>query len=324
MLLIFLCIPFLYLYFSTSSLEKNTVSYLLSTLSKLITILATFSIFMWLVCSVLKLLSPSSYILLNWGVPHYIPSFHNLYFETQRVNLGNLEFMRNTFIYPEGPIYSFILSFALIFSVFIKEKKLSSFTVLILMISILTTGSSTGFIIIAGVIFLKKVIDVKDKKMSMVILFISLLILCVIAIMVVFQKQVDNGNSLSVRLEDLNIGFNIWFLHPLTGVGYGNYSELLSHMNLSRLSFNGNTGFSSGLALIAAYGGTPLLINYLLPIFNGVKAGTKRGIKYSIFSLLVLFLLVTTIVQVNYIILASLVYLMTLNNKKEIFKCKNI
>lgn len=323
-LLIFLCIPFLYLYFSANSLEKNTVSYLLSTLSKLITILATFSIFMWLTCSVLKLLSPSSYTLLNWGVPHYIPSFYNLYFETQKVNLGSLEFMRNTFIYPEGPIYSFVLSFALIFSVFIKEKKLSSFTALVLMMSILTTGSSTGFIVIAGVIFLKKVIDVKDKKLSMVILFIAVLILCVVAIMVIFQKQEDNGNSLNVRLEDISIGFNIWFQHFLTGVGYGNYSEILSHMNLRRLSFNGNTGFSSGLALIAAYGGVPLLMNYLLPIFNGVKVGMKRGIKYLIFSLLILFLLVTTIVQVNYIILTSLVYLLTINDKKETFKCKNI
>ena len=136
--------------------------------------------------------------------------------------------------------------------------------------------------------------------------------------LVINQKKMDNANSLNVRISDIMMGFRIGAKHIFIGNGYGNYSVLLDNMELNRISFNGNSGFSSGLSLIAAYGGISLLALYIIPIFNGVIYGRRWDMNILFFSLMILFLLVSTIVQSNQAMLVSLVYLFTRESKSNL------
>lgn len=308
---------FLILYFSTNTLEKSGTSYLLQKIANLILAMATISLILWFCISILHLISPSKYVQLNWGTPHYIPSYFNLYFETQKITFGSLEFMRNTFIYPEAPIFSFYLSYALVVKVFLESKKIVSWEVLVLIATILSTGSSTGFIVIAAVILTRLIINLKSRTYRIII---SVIVLCVFSIVVIFifqQKMMNNSDSLNIRISDILIGFHSALQHPLIGNGINNYSAVLNEMDIGRLMINGNTGFSSGLALIAAYTGLSLSIIYLIPILIGMCLGLKNNIGVFFFATMILFLLVTTIVQENYILLISLAYLLTLIYKKE-------
>lgn len=312
-IVLYATLPCLFLYFSSNKLEKTDNSYLLDLLARMITVLAGFSLFMWFIISIFHLVSPTNYMLLNWGIPHSIPTYFNVYFETQDVHIGSLVFMRNTFIYPEGPIYSYYLSVALIINVFIKKSKIFSISSMILMMAILSTGSSTGILVLFGIILSAIIVKIKEKnEFTAAIVSLIVLLLFVIALyLVIEQKKMDNANSLNVRISDIMMGFELGAKHIFIGNGYGNYSVLLNNMELNRIIFNGNSGFSSGLSLIAAYGGISLSVLYIIPIFNGIIYGRKRDINILFFSLILLFLLVSTIVQSSQAMLTSLVYLFT-------------
>lgn len=319
-IVLYAVLPFMFLYFSSNKLEEVDNSYLLGLLAEIITIFAVFSLFMWFIVSIAHLIGPTNYILLNWGNPHFIPTYFNVYFETQDVHFGSFVFMRNTFIYPEGPIYSYYLSLALIINVFIKKSKIFSTSSIIIMLAILSTGSSTGVLILSGIILTMMIINIKDKNkvLAVIVSIIMFLLFMLTFYLVINQKKMDNANSLNVRISDIMMGFRIGAKHIFIGNGYGNYSVLLDNMELNRISFNGNSGFSSGLSLIAAYGGISLLALYIIPIFNGVIYGRRWDMNILFFSLMILFLLVSTIVQSNQAMLVSLVYLFTRESKSNL------
>lgn len=316
-LVAYFTLTFMYLYFCYNKLEQKNHSYLLKSLTNIIVFFASLSLIMWLMISILKLIQPTQFIELNWGNPHYIPSYFHLYFETQNVSFGSLVFMRNTWIYPEAPIFSFVLSFALMYRSFIENQKITSKKSVILMTTIITTGSSTGFIVLAIIVFTQ--IAVYFKKFGRMFFFVTgisvMPILLIVINWVVKQKFTNNQSSLNVRLEDIVIGFQGLKAHPFIGNGYGDYSVLLEKMTAERLTFNGNAGFSSGLSLIAAYGGILLLLIYLVPIIKGSIIGIKENINLLFFSITIFFLLLTTIVQTNFIILMVLPFLLNLNEK---------
>lgn len=323
-LVLYFSIPFMYIYFMLNVFEKNGRNYLLNCLTECITFFACVSIFMWVTISVLHLVATNQLVLLNWGEPRYIPSFFKMYFETQNVKFGSLIFMRNTWIYPEGPIYSFFLSYALVYRVFIQKKAIFSFGSIVLMITNLTTGSSTGMIILAIILVSNFVIHIYRKsKLAFFLTLVGMVILLsVIIYFVIKQKASNNAGSLAIRFEDIYIGWQGWLKHPLIGNGYGNLSVFLDRMSYTRLSVYGN-GLSSGISIIAACGGMLLLLIYLIPIIRSTFVGLKTNLGVAVFAMSIFFLLITTVVQSNFVILVSLSFLLSINikqkKKKEIY-----
>ena len=80
------------------------------------------------------------------------------------LNVPYSSFVRNIGIFWEGGAYQYFLNIALIFSLYVKKNPIVSFPNLIFVISIITTYSTTGYLIMA-VILASVVMGKSSKRM---------------------------------------------------------------------------------------------------------------------------------------------------------------
>lgn len=289
------------------SVEMN--NYLLVIFRKLVTVYAGVSLIMWLVCSVLKIIQPTSSIFISWGSIHPVPVYLHLYAQSQEpITFLGFEAIRNTGMFAEAPMYSFVLSIALLVHSFV-EKKMNRFTIL-LMITIITTASTTGTLVVLLVLFIRlSELMIRSKYRNMLVpITVTLLVSgFILLVTVVILKILQSDGSVSVRMDDFNAGYITWMQHPLFGIGLFNDGPLISNMNPARwpyLGHVGNVGFSSGFMKILAGGGLiftiiflicPVMINFLISIrrknmFWGVSVGLVMIISISLVQNLYLFI----------------------------------
>ena len=244
-------------------IERNSAPYILIAYRNIIFVLSFFSLIMWLLGSVLNLI-PSSAILVDWGGPKSVNSYFMLHFDSETITFWGFKFICNRSIFVERAFaaFAFIIGFA--YEIFVEKDK-SFVRTVVLLLSIISTFSLTGLIILIFALALKYIYT--KEKVTMLrfakYMTIPVVVICAISIMQdLFDMKMEQGLSGTSRISDFINGFNAWYESPWFGYGYGNQDMIMERFH---------TGYSNSLSMILTRGGLMISILYLIAIFNGIK-----------------------------------------------------
>lgn len=256
----------------------------------------TFSLLFWLMA--LVHIPTNSVLNISWATGYYLPiqGYFRVYYLAQGYNsfLG-MSLPRNTIFFTEAPMATFVIVSALLMSTFIlyrndndSMKRLQ----IVLLIGVFTTGSTTGIIIAIFSVAFNRLQRVRLSPLVILGAGVVIVILSLIAIQILQQKQVANGSSVSIRLDDIQAGTQAWLNHPLFGYGLGQTRAYLSYVQPSRLLIGGNRGFSSGILELLITGGI-VYFSQLILLPLGVLSWQNRS--FAFMALLFLALLFNTV-----------------------------
>lgn len=169
-------------------------------------------------------------------------------------------FNRNAGMFWEPGAFEIYINIALIFLLDNNSiEKKDIFKVVLFIITIITTKSTTGYLVLLLVLIymiainLRKIIKEKDKKITYAVIAIVLFSCCLIYLNknVIINKISGSNASYNIRMRDLYVTSSLISNKPL--VGYGYYSEkyinLLAHYNIINNS-NGLLYFCGMFGLI--------------------------------------------------------------------------
>lgn len=306
LLLLIILILFLWIV----QIKGKKLPIILEAYSNVIVLIAAISILMWLTCSLLKLMSPSGYVQFNWtsteGIYKLIPTYKNIYFETQDITLpvvGNI--IRNTAIFTEAPMASLNFCLAFLIKIVMRSK---TKTTIWLIIAILTTFSTTGYILLILIFFLKWLETNKNQFIYKLLFMVPVLIIAIIGInLLIGQRATYGTQSTSLRLDDYKVGLTTFLQHPLFGAGLGNSMALTENMSSWRWRIS-MIGFSNSIAEVLAQGGIYVSIAYMYAFIRGLYLTIKfKSLDNFILILGTFYLFCTTIFSYQYILLLLLV-----------------
>ena len=205
------------------------------------------------------------------SLPSFLPDleawdghiFKNYIFYFVRIGLdGNSvphsSFIRNIGFFWEGGAYQYFLNIALILSLYVKKNPIFSFPNWILVISIITTFSTTGYLIMT-VVLASIVMGKSSKRMFFVkILIIIPLLLTVMFSPVIFNKLFDTDSreyvgSTQRRVLDTVIDYNVFRDNPLLGIGLENlegWKSYSTQLSGGSSSSNSLTNYLSKIGLL--------------------------------------------------------------------------
>lgn len=305
---------FLYIYFENSFIPKILIAY-----KNILLLVGSISLFFWLFGSILGMLHSNIYINSNWGavngVTRLVPSYNNIYFETQRISAPLLgDIYRNSSIFSEGPMASLNFTLGLLIELIERKNKLS---ITVFILCVISTFSTTGYIVLLILLFMKFINTSKITTYTKLMLIVPTTIL--VAFLILFfinQKFINNSESASVRLNDFYLGFTTWLQHPIFGNGINNIGALTENMESWRLS---NSGFSNSIMEVLAEGGIYVFSIYIYSFINAIKyAKAKRSVDLFCFIVGVIFLFVSTSFPFQYILITILIWFSMLDSKRGV------
>ena len=281
----FVLFPVIIIFVLLESYRESLVKFL-DKFVQVILVLVTISLFFWFFGSILKIISPTNYVVNEWMNGSEIKSYFNLYFETQGVKFLGLHFIRNSGIYTEGPMWNLILSLALMIQVLLLPKNHKR--ELILTFTIFTVASTTG-IFIVGVLYVYKIVHHFNRRQKLIAFSATPFI--VFGMMRIFKSKA-NSISTSIRIDDFVAGISAWKESIVFGSGLSNGLKVLeSYMNTA---IRPNMGNSDSFVLILAQGGILLGLLYFYPMFK-ILFSKSFSLNLKFFSILFFIILVTSI-----------------------------
>src|SRR5699024_1270280 len=238
--------------------EGEVVIKILLAYNNLLFFVAIISLFFWLNGSILHILTASSVIQSKWGAFNnnsiYFASYHNLYFETQYITIpvfGTI--CRNTAVFPEAPMASLNFSIAFLIEETIKNNKYHKAITAVLVLAIVTTFSTTGYILLIFYFVIKWLRDSKTNLGTKILMLLPLVVVTALIFVVIANQKVRYGNlSMQVRWDDYIVGVQTWLRHPFFGSGLSNQQALNQSMESWRII---NSGFSNSITEVLAEGG---------------------------------------------------------------------
>lgn len=255
-------------------------------------ILSLLSLLLW----GLSLLGKSStgITTIDWGSIKQVPSLYNLqFFPQDKVMFLGTSVVRNTGMFAEAPMYSFVLSMALIIHLFLnKNTKITDKKSIVIILTLFSTTSTTGLLTIVMSIFL--IIFSRSSKYIKIFLILLVPILLIILDLILKSKTENMSGSVSLRVDDIHAGIQAWRLKPFIGNGFENSRILNSFMDPSRFGMWGNNGFSSGILSMLARGG--LLLTSIFAFLPYIIYG-KKGMNELFFSSIICVTFCVTIVD---------------------------
>ena len=109
--------PMLVAYFMNRNGADGVLS-IYSKFSTIVEVLALVSTIVWFFTEIVGVISPNMSITIAWGNEHPVGGVFGLYFECQLENTFGLYIYRNSGIFCEAPMFSLVLSFALLYELF--------------------------------------------------------------------------------------------------------------------------------------------------------------------------------------------------------------
>lgn len=258
----------------------------------IVVILSGVSLFFWFL-SVIGV-PTTSQVTIDWGGVRSIPGYFWFHFlaQGQIGFLGLSEIPRNTGLFAEAPMYSYILCLAMLIDVFLRNKeKLFSRSFVILVITIFTTTSTTGVIVLLGtvvyyVLFIKKGIS---KAIKLILAFVIVPVGLVLLRYILISKFdiVGWNTSTGLRIDDIHAGFLAWKDGLWFGNGLGNIQSIIAYMDPRRIAGN-LTGISNGMFATLATGGITFSLFYIVPSV-AIRAVSKEELGMGLLMLVLLF-----------------------------------
>ena len=253
---------------------------------KIILIFALISLIFWTFGSILKVVHPTNVVINNWNGGLPTPSYFNLYFETQGIHFFGTTIIRNSGMFAEAPMWSLMLSSALIIQELFLDNSIKRLSLLTL--TILTTVSTTGIFVI-GLLLIYRVIMLKKSLFK----YVSLITIPIViyALLQVWEEKSDSISA-SIRFNDYIAGFLAWKESFFFGSGLVRGLKVIE-TNMNTL-IRTNLGYSNSLFVILAQGGLILGGYYFYPVIK-IILGKRYLTNYKMFSVLFIVLLTTSV-----------------------------
>jgi O-Antigen ligase len=188
-----------------------------------IVVICIYSLITHITLDILKLL-PYTTEVIN-SKPYKV--FMGFHFHWQEVNWFSWRVARNNSIFWEPGVFQIYISFALFYQLFMEQRP-KKIIIFLLLVSMFTTYSTTGFILTLSLLALR---FIRKKSKTLIGFIIKVYIIPIIAVLVIFagieifNQKVNNGtNSYELRSNDLSIGLQLFMQKPFFGWGYLNNS----------------------------------------------------------------------------------------------------
>ena len=254
--------------------------------NNLVVVIALISILFWFLGSILNLIQPTSSTYSNWS-HQYALSYYNLYFQPQNADyniFGLYVGARNSAIFLESPIATFIFGTSIISNDLISGKKSIR---IILLLAIITTADTTAFIFVL-LYFLSMVFFHinRENKVLLGLCFLFLIVAVIILINMLLRFKATDGDSMSVRYLHIKEEVKAFILSPLYGNGYNSFTE----------------GSSNSITALGADGGILLWGIYYFPLLLILRKINKNNIL-----LIIIFILMFSITVVQYTFLMFII-----------------
>lgn len=299
--LIFMPLIWLYIY------NLKDLNPFLKKFSDIVVLLAIASLIFWSLGTIMNVLDTPYFSKMYWGYSNnsyaLVKNYFNLYFETsQNYMFFGINSARNDGIFCEGPMYATVLILALAYEIFYK-KKLDLKRIILFTITIITTISLTGWILMLFM-YIYKYITKKENTSSktMVKFIIGSVFVCVGLYIVYFVFEMKSStDSFLIRLDDYMAGFNSWKTSVIWGHGYGNNTATESLMSAFR---SNNTGVSNSITIVLSQGGIMWMLFYILGFVSYFKIAHKyKNWNYYGFLIVFIMLFLTVVFYTRLIIL---------------------
>lgn len=303
--------------------RNGNVVDLLICFKNIILFIATISLILWFLGSVIEIIQPTGTSLTNWtgnANQTIVNSYFGVYFSYQKISFfDKLYIVRNIAIFNEAPMSSLCFSLGLMIELLFSDKwKMKNCVILVA--AIISTFSTTGYII-ATVVCVYKYI--RSNSQYSILKLIKVLcvpvLICVVLCIAnsLIQEKLSTFSGMA-RSDDFVSGVRAWLLHPLFGDGIGS----MRAMSLVRPSWRKEAeGFNSGLIQMLVQGGVYLAFPYFLVPIKALKGSLKlHNYDKAIFVVLFCFVFCITVIAFNYLTLMVLCFLAFdgMSNKKGI------
>lgn len=251
--------------------ERHEKWGLFYTLSDIITLLSVVSIFGWLFTSVFQVIPNLGFVETEWGgIMHGnmkgVINNGYLYFTAQKSTVLGIPY-RNCGIFCEGPAYAFVLSFALMTEMFLKDG-LNKKRIIILWITMATTLTTSAVLYFVLFYALKWYLTNKtNRNIKKMLIPIMLVLFCVIINILLESKT--NQASVYIRTIAYSNAFFAFLQKPLFGYGY-KFDAASNFM----------TGITDSFSDVLTRGGICMTAYYMLPFLSciiSLLASGKKG-----------------------------------------------
>lgn len=285
MLSYFFVTPLMLIFLMYKHFKRQLFDFL-NTFVTIILIFALISLIFWTFGSILKVIHPTNVVINSWSGGLPTPSYFNLYFETQGIHFFGTTLIRNSGMFAEAPMWSLMLSSALMIQELFLENSIKRLSLLTL--TLLTTVSTTGIFII-GLLLIYRVL-MREKSLFKYVSLITIPIV-IYALLQVWEEKSDSISA-SIRFDDYIAGFLAWRANFFFGSGLALGLKAIE-ANMNTLIRN-NLGYSNSLFVILAQGGLILGGYYFYPVIK-IILSRRYFTNYKMFSVLFIVLLTTSI-----------------------------
>lgn len=303
-----ICFPSFLIYFSLKQKQKHPFD-ILFYFSNIVFYLALLSLLFWMLFVNMHIGS-SSQLYLPWA-HQSISNYHWIQFSYQNITLLGKDFVRNTGIFTEGPMFTYVLLVAFLTELFFRANR-RRLHLIVLLVTMVTTFSTTGIVLTLLAFFFSYFLNKSHFRLGQLIRIFSIPIIILGVGLALYFILVNKAttNSYSVRANDILAGFIAWKDHPIIGNGYRNIGALSQYFDAWRIQAGGAAlGYSSGLLNVLSDGGVYLTLFYLYPFIHCLlKLKNKAYFELGIFNFLLLVILFITVVPYVPLTLAILAF----------------
>lgn len=266
----------------------------------------------------LNIIPASGRTSLIWGTwTEDIRTFYNIYYESQFLEVSDtLMIPRNCGIFPEGPMYNFVICIGIASELFMSTK-VHWWKVILLGITAITTFSTTAylFLIITIVFYFGNIIfSQKNGEIHKVafLLFGILGGMGIIGIMLQKLTTPSGVGSMNVRGDHFLACLKAWIDSPIIGVGFQNQEAVLAYAKYQQ-------GMSMGLIFFIACGGILMTSLLVIPyVMHIVQAFRTKHFNELIFETLYLILYFVTAVSIYPIFRFFIAYILIYEDRGQL------
>lgn len=254
-----------------------------------VTVLTAVSILLWYLGPIKWWIQPDCTIESTWSIPEGATTYgyHWLLFMTQWSHVGGADIARNTGIFVEGPMYSYVLCAALLIETCLVRRP-CKIVVAILLATIATTLTTTGYLIALWVLAAGMVVPLvrrrweaaagSSARRGLIGALVGLaLVAAALAVAYLLRNKLGSVSG-SDRADVLRAGWLAWLQSPMLGNGLSAERAIA----VLRTLYPGSAAFSNSLTVVPALGGIVFCLLYLVPL-GGLLA--RRSWRTTVYAL---------------------------------------
>ena len=286
----------IFFFYCCSLIRNGKIEEFAKAFVNVVSVVSAVSLFFWLFGSFLGIVPgfPAPY---SWGGTRTTVNYYWLYFENQiqATKILGRTVIRNTGIYAEAPGFSSYLIMALAIALPGEKEKYPTKQKVLLVITMLTTLSTKGFIAVMILITLTYLFTHPAKSPSKLILKSIFAIIVITAASIgTFMLLEDKSTTWSylVRMDDVRAAISTWKNHVMFGAGYDDAEEIIQNFTVSRP----NNGLSMGLTLVLAQGGIYMVsfyaLSFIVALRTSMHVNREMFMRVLIFGIMIVFNLI--------------------------------